>query len=397
MKRGLILGCVVLCIGSLASGQTVGSLRPITDNTILSSPAVLTGVNYSHPATAAGTVSTATVSWAGGPCAAAFKVKFFRRTGETYNLTAERGPFATVFGLATVPLSPPVTLAKGDFIGVVALRSDCGGAMITRIDPNVPAMVTAAGDASTFTLATATLQTGFELNVRASADGSVREGVIPVAGSAAGAFGSNFRTSVSVANGRRDTITGRLVFHPSGRAGLPSDPSIPYSLDNANVVSFNDIVASFGATGLGSIDLITTSSYRPIVTARVFDDRGASGTSGFTEELFDPSEALLPTESDSFAVPVDTTNFRMNLGVRTLDLPTTVRFTLVGPTGNTGNPVERTYLPNSFEQIGATVVLGPLLSGGAIRARVIEGSAFVYASTTDNRTNDSSAQFSQRE
>jgi len=146
-----------------------------------------------------------------------------------------------------------------------------------------------------------------------------------------------------------------------------------------------------------SVDLITTSSYRPIVPARVFDDRGASGTSGFTEELFDPSEALLPSETDSFSVPVDTTNFRMNLGVRTLDLPTTVRFTLVSAAGGTGSPVERTYLPNSFEQIGATVVLGPLFAGGAIRARIIEGSAFVYASTTDNRTNDSSAQFSRRE
>jgi hypothetical protein len=397
MKRVVVLGCIVLSIASLASGQTVGWLKPITDNTILSSPTVLTGVNYSHPATAAGPVSTATVSWAGGPCTGAFKLKFFRRTGETYNLTAERGPFATVFGLATVTLSPPVTLAKGDFIGVVQLRSDCGGAMITKIDPNLPSLVTAAGDVSSFTLATATLQTGFELNVRASADGSVREGVIPVAGSAAGAFGSNFRTSVSLANGRRDTITGRLVFHPTGRAGLPSDPSVPYTLDNSTAVSFNDIVAALGATGLGSVDLITTSSYRPIVTARVFDDRGATGTSGFTEELFDPSEALLPSETDSFSIPVDTTNFRMNLGVRTLDLPTTVRFTLVSAAGGTASPVERTYLQNSFEQIGATVVLGPLFAGGAIRARIIEGSAFVYASTTDNRTNDSSAQFSRRE
>ena len=395
MRRALILGGVVLCIVSGASAQTVGILKPITDNTIVTG--VTLAVNYSHPATAAGAVASATLSWAGGPCSGAFKVKFFRRSGETYTMTAERGPFATVFGLATVALSPPVTLAKGDLIGVAQLRGDCGGVMITKIDPNVSAIVSIAGDVSTFNLTTASLQPGFVLNVRASADGSVREGVIPVAGSAMGAFGSNFRTSVSLANGRRDTITGRLVFHPTGRSASASDPSMPYTLDAAQCLSFGDIVSALGVSGLGSLDLVTTSSYRPIVTARVFDDRGTSGTSGFTEELFAPSDALLPSESDSFAVPVDTTNFRVNLGIRTLDLPTTVRFTLVSADGSTGSPVERTYLPNSFEQIGATVVLGPLFSGGAIRARVIEGSAFVYASTTDNRTNDSSAQFSRRE
>jgi hypothetical protein len=395
MRRALILGVVVLCIASGASAQTVGILKPITDNTNISG--VTLAMNYANPATASGNVSSATLAWAGGPCASAFKVKFYRRSGETYNLIGERGPFAAAFGLVTVALTPAVTLVKGDLIAVAQLRADCGGVIATKIDPDVSAMVTTGGDPTTFTLTTATLQQGYSLNARASADGTVREGVIPVAGSATGAFGSNFRTAVSLTNGRNEPIAGKLVFHPAGRAGSPSDPSMPYSLAPGQCLTLGDVVASIGATGLGSLDLVTTSSYRPIVTARVFDDRGASGTSGFTEELFAPADALQSSETDSFAVPVDTTNFRMNLGVRTLDLPTTIRFTLVLPNGNTGNPVERTYLPNSFEQIGAMVVLGPLVDGGAIRARVITGSAFVYASTTDNRTNDSSAQFSRRE
>ena len=396
MRRARILGVVVLCIACGASAQSVGSLRPITDNTIESG--VVLAVNYSDPATGAGNVASATLSWAGSACTNAFKVKFFRRSAETYNVVAERGPFASPsFGLVTVSLAPAVTVAAGDLIAVAQLRGDCGGIMVTKTHPDVPSIVSIAGDASSFTLATASLQRGLQLNVRASADGSVREGIIPVAGSAAGAFGSNFRTSVSLTNPRNVAIAGKLVFHPVGRAGSASDPSMSYSLAPAQSLAFNDIVSAIGATGLGSLDLITISSYRPIVTARVFDDRGASGTSGFTEELFASADALLSSESDSFAVPVDTTNFRMNLGVRTLDLPTTVRFTFVDADGNTGAPVERTYLPNSFEQIGATIVVGSLLPGGAIRARVIEGSAFVYASTTDNRTNDSSAQFSRRE
>src|SRR5207302_1194355 len=114
-------------------------------------------------------------------------------------------------------------------------------------------------------------------------------------------------------------------------------------------------------------------------------------------ELLALSDALQAGESALFAVPADTTNFRMNFGARTLDLGAKIRFTLTAPNGSTQTPVERTYSANYFEQVGATVIVGPLLAGGAIRVRILEGSAVLYASTTDNRTNDSSAQFSRRE
>ncbi|MCU1347713.1 MAG: hypothetical protein JWO56_743 [Acidobacteria bacterium] len=398
MKRALVVGCVVLSLASPVYAQTVGALQPVTDNTgiIVGSGAVLI-VNYSHPATAAGDVSSATLNWAGGPCAAAFKLKFFRASGGTYALTAERGPFASTFSLVTVPLSPPVTLAKGDLIGVVQLRPECGNVIATNINPETLSYLSVAGDPATFDLRNVPPQRGFEVNVRASADGFVREGVVPVAGSAAGAFGSNFRTSVSLTNGGREPIKGRLVFHPAGQAGSASDPSIPYTIDRASSVSFGDVVSEIGSTGLGTLDLISTNSYRPIVNVRIFDDRGAGGTSGFTEGLFALSEALELPNAYVFSIPLDTTNFRMNLGVRTLDVPTRVRYTLSSALGATHTPVERTYPVNFFEQVGATVILGPLDAGGAIQVRVLEGSAILYASTTDNRTNDSSAQFSKRE
>jgi hypothetical protein len=396
MKLGCAVGCILLSIASWASAQTVGSLQPITDNTGFTPDGLLVAVNYSHPATAAGTVASATLNWAGGPCSGAFKLKFFRRSGDTYSMTTERGPFAATFSLVTVVLSPPVTLAKGDLIGVVHLRSDCGSVIITKIDPNVASFVTILGDVSTFDLRTASLQRGYEVNVRASGDGSVREGVIPVAGSVMGGFGAYFRTSVALTNGRNETIKGRLVFHPAGQAASPSDPSMPYTLTGAQSLSYNDVVASIGTTGLGSIDLISTTAYRPFVNVRIFDDRGTNGTAGFTEDFFAVSEALEATESDSFAIPSDTTNFRMNLGIRTLDLPARVRFTIVSAAGATNTPVELPYAANYFEQPNAAALLGPLPAGGGIRVRVIEGSAIVYASTTDNRTNDSSAQFSRR-
>lgn len=397
MKRALVIGCAVLCFALPLFSQTVGNLQPITDNTGITAGGPLLLVDLAHPATAAGSVGSATLHWAGGPCSDAFKVKFFRRVGTAYALVAERGPFATTFSLVTVALTPPVVLAKGDVVGVVDLRADCGYVIATSIARDSVSYVSVPGDPSVFDLAATPPGRGFQINVRASVDGFVREGVIPVAGSAAGAFGSNFRTSVSLTNAADETIKGRLVFHPAATAGSASDPSLPYALLRGNTVTFNDIVSAIGTTGLGTIDLVTTNSYRPIVNARVYDDRGSAGTSGFTEGLFALSDALEPPDQYLFAIPSDTANFRMNLGVRTLDVPARIRFLLFGPDGSTGNPVERTYPANDFEQLGATVILGPLLDGGSIQVRVVEGSALIYASTTDNRTNDSSAQFSRRE
>src|SRR6185369_7632431 len=109
-----------------------------------------------------------------------------------------------------------------------------------------------------------------------------------------------------------------------------------------------------------------------------------------SEDFFALSDALEPSESESFAVPADLTNFRMSLGIRTLSLPARIRFTSVLPDGSTENSVDRTYPANYFEQGSATAGLGIIHAGGAIRVRVVEGSALFYASITDNRTNDSS-------
>lgn len=63
-----------------------------------------------------------------------------------------------------------------------------------------------------------------------------------------------------------------------------------------------------------------------------------------------------------------------------------------------GSPVTKTYGPNYFEQTTAQLFFNsaPLPAGGYIRIFPTAGSAFVYGSTTDNRTNDSQIQFTAR-
>ncbi|HUR80393.1 MAG TPA: hypothetical protein VM733_06485, partial [Thermoanaerobaculia bacterium] len=80
--------------------------------------------------------------------------------------------------------------------------------------------------------------------------------VVPVAGSLRGANNSTYRTRLTLDNPWSERISGRVVFHPSGRAGSAGDPSVQYSIDSKGVTTWDDVVAAMSATGLGSLDIL---------------------------------------------------------------------------------------------------------------------------------------------
>ena len=84
---------------------------------------------------------------------------------------------------------------------------------------------------------------------------TAQRGVIPLVGKTPGLNGADFRTSLTLMG--NESIHGRLVFHPAGQAASDADPSIPYSFtQGAPVLQFDDLMAAFGRTGLGSLDII---------------------------------------------------------------------------------------------------------------------------------------------
>lgn len=52
------------------------------------------------------------------------------------------------------------------------------------------------------------------------------------------------------------SITGKLVFHPSNTSGSSSDPTVTYTVGAGQVFTYPDIVATFGRSGLGSVELV---------------------------------------------------------------------------------------------------------------------------------------------
>jgi len=363
----------------------------------------LTSVDFSHPALTDGTLTTATVRWAqalAAGCANAMKVKLIRPAAGpfgSFSVVAERGPFNMVNGFNTVQLTPAMDMVAGDYLAIVQLRGDpCGGMVVPATDSS-SRMFQFSSDLASGTFSGGLLRLGLEFGARASANASVRAGIVPVVGSTRGGFGSNFKTSLQMTNVSPYPIKGTLVFHPAGRSGQDSDPSLAYSLNNAQSVFYEDVVAQMGQSGLGSIDVMSTSSAAPIITVRIYNDGGTAGTSGFTEDVFPPATAL-HTEFTIIATPADAANFRLNVGVRTLSAGATMFVSTVDKDGFGSASVFKTFGPNVFEQTSAQAFLngGTIPPGGYLFIGMSTGDAFVYGSTTDNRTNDSHIQFAAR-
>jgi hypothetical protein len=403
MSRHIIrfLAVLALTTGSLFAQLTIGSSFSGSPNASdLNIAAVRTDIDLTAPASGTGTVTSVHVYWSQAGCSNAIKIKFFRRSGNTLTMTAERGPFSSVGADNTFAMSPAVPVQQGDLIGVARV-ANCGNpgtffGFVSAGHVEFPSDVTTSVDLSAGT-------TGAPLALSGSGPAATEQvrGYIPVVGSTAGGLGSNFKTSMQLLFGAptsTGSITGKLVFHPAGATGSSSDPSLSYTIAAGQVVTFPDVVAAFGRSGLGSVDLIAApSATKPVIITRVFNDAGALGSAGLTEEVIDPTDPrVIPAGFTGFLVtPVDPTKTRFNIGVRTYFSGATITAVLRDTNGTVLKSVTTTFLPNFFAQTDSTAFLGGTAVGPnqSISITVGSGSATVYGSTTDNITNDPNIQF----
>jgi hypothetical protein len=367
----------------------------------ITSGAPVTYVNLSARATAAGTVNKATVAW-GAACSNAFKIVFLRQnlgSVATFTVVATRGPFNSTGGRNDVTLTPPVTLAQGDLIGVVQLLplATCGSVRTqSYASSNTGYNLITVADMSTNggTVGTSSnYASGISIGAIAYNADPLLVRVFPAAGAVQGSS-AFFRTSLQLLNPTTTTITGNLVFHKQLQSASPGDPSLAFTLAVGQVISYLDVITSMGTSGLGSLDIVTNGGNAPIASARVFSDNGSVlGTSGFSLEGVSPNDALDYFSRGILLIPSDLTNFRMNIGVRTLDTGATLDVATFDSTGALrGTRTLPAYGPNVFDQMPAATFTGTTLPAGGwivITFNVFGGRAFVYSSVIDNRTSDS--------
>lgn len=394
-----ILSVVFVCsLG--AQPLTVGiiSTDPYTHE--LASGAPVSFVNLVNYATADGTVDHASVMWS-ATCANAFKIVFLRNSSlasvSSFTVVATRGPFNAVMGRNDVLLTPPVAVSRLDLIGVVQLLpvATCGSVLLQDTPDQGGYRLRTYNDIS---LTEGTIGTsphywaGAILGAVAYSGDPFLVCVLPAVGAVAGA-NAFFRTSLQLHNITTTTISGKLVFHKQGQSASASDASLALTLSPSQVLSYPDVITTMGTSGLGSLDVFTTGGSPPIVSARVYSDGGSAGTSGFTEEGLQPNEALDSWSRAVLLTPSDLTNFRMNVGVRTMDSGATLNIYTFSADGTLLSlRAGISYPPNYFEQVSVNQFIGGNVApGGTIVIGVnFPGRAFIYSTITDNRTSDSS-------
>lgn len=350
-------------------------------------------IDWSRPASMTGTVDTAHVGWtnATAPCAPIFYVRFYAIPVNALAavMVAERGPFSASNGIVTVALDPPVDVFRGQtYIGIrrVEAPENCGipYGTFTRtrgralsFDGNFTGPFSQLNPLSDYTL-----------QAMATSGGSARVATIPAVASAPGNFGSFFRTALTLSNPTALEVRGKLVMRLAGRAGTDADPSLDYVIPPNGTLNYADVVDTMDQSGLGSIDIITTGSTTPIATARVYND-GANGTSGFNEEAIPAGGPYL--SNAVIFIPEDLTNFRLNIGIRTMDA-VTLNGEVRNAAGQGVHSFNKSYPAHYFEQVGAAAFIngGSLPAGGKIIVSAFEKEFLVYGAATDNRTNDPS-------
>ena len=220
--------------------------------------------------------------------------------------------------------------------------------------------------------------------------------VIPVVGSTAGASNANFKTELQMTNPADVDIGGWLVYHPQGQPGSTSDRNTRYSLTPHTTLSYTDVVAALGAEGLGSLDVIADGTLVPTIVARAYDDQ-VSGTTGVTVPAVPAAGVLTNGQFGVLIAPLDSTRYRFNVGVRTLESGASFQIIVYDKNGTERFSRSATYLANYFEQRPGAEFAGIALQpDDTIEIDINAGSAIIYATTVDNQTNDSSLQLLRR-
>jgi hypothetical protein len=407
VKRLFVLICVVVCSSSALGAINLSMGGPVffASRSDAVGAAVRTDIDLYNPAQASGRIERVEFRWT-ATCTAAAKVKFFRRVGNTLTLVAERGPFNTSGTETTaITLSPPVDVVYGDLIGITRV-ADCGSPMSGDSSPVGAARYAQfAGDVSgSFDLGSGTEFSGWIIVFGEGTGTEYVDSVIPVVGSLRGAAGSFFRTQLQLLlnSGALGATTFRLVYHPAGVAGRTTDPSVNVTLGRGASQTLEDFAAVFGG-GLGSLDVVVTGGEigTPIVVANVYNDEGEAGTSSLVQEAVSVrgnfgNGALLdfPGQFGYLFVPADRTQFRTNIGVRSLQQGATLKVRVLSSAGTELFATEKNYTATFFEQVALDSFLGFAAPPGSILEISLQrGSAIVYGATTDNRTNDPRLQF----
>ncbi|MCU1245573.1 MAG: hypothetical protein JWN02_1483 [Acidobacteria bacterium] len=151
--------------------------------------------------------------------------------------------------------------------------------------------------------------------------------IVPIAGKVHGLNNSDFSTALIVTGGglgshaqpgEEKLYQGRIYFRPLGSRESASDPSVAYNLNGDETVVFDDIMATLGATGVGTIEVVPRIGFPTPLADAIIENRLADGkrtgvrvTAAWGRDYLDPRTGVTVAIRNS-------TDARMAIGVRAM-------------------------------------------------------------------------------
>ncbi len=235
-------------------------------------------------------------------------------------------------------------------------------------------------------LAVGDLSTDLTVFLNACREGRL-VGTLPTVVSAPGAFGSYFRTRLSLKNPSNETIQGKFVFHADWRLGRDDDADATFALAPAETQTIEDVLGRVGWLGRGSLDIRVTAGAAPLAYAEIRNVNDVLGGPSGIENSVPPARALTAGEQTIFTIPFELSSHRMALGGRTFAEDVSLQVAAVDRTGHVVASTLRRFGPyRSFQIPAPDFVNGSLPEGGSVRCTVISGSILMFATTADNAT-----------
>lgn len=219
---------------------------------------------------------------------------------------------------------------------------------------------------------------------------AVKRAVIPIVGKVEGVNGAQFSTSMKLL-ATADNMKGNLILRELGSAGTEFDATIPYDLAKAgDVLELDDLMATFGRTGLGSVDIVPEGNEIPQALTHVFNTTAKGETFGTFEQQVVPWNFYDATTEGRTLLVMPAETFRVNLGVRSLE-DATLEFTVLDKNKLALGTKEIHLRTDELQFAAAKEILGfDLKQGDVIQVAIKSGDAIPFYTFTENTTNDPS-------
>lgn len=320
--------------------------------------------------------------------------------------TVPRGVRATVNGpvasqytvIATAPKAPPIvrTAASLDRLDLVFMMP-----MVTEPAPFDVAVFATYGSGSEAVSCRAAASIVNPPAPRLQAVGG--RVIIPAAGSASGAYGGRFRTSLRLTG----FGTGRIYFRREGTFfGDERDPYLAYDLgpnpfDGPHAtVYFDDVVGAMSESGIGNLDIVPDLypvvidaetrllRFAPEVDARVYHD-APIGRFGSPVEPLSAQDLFVPIMQVPIPLEMLATA-RINIGIRTFDERVPIAVASFSYLGGLVPLPDFEMAPNTFRQFPLAELMGrePTELDAALILYFSGRPVALYYSVTENSTND---------